>query len=559
MEWLTNALRQNPELALFLSLAIGFAIGRLRLGSFQLGSVLGTLIAGLVVGQFIVDIPNALKSVFFLMFMFAIGFRTGPEFFRSLRSGALIQIALILLFCVTALVATWSAARVLGLGGGTAAGLLAGAQTNSTVLGSATNAAAGLNLEASVRTQVARDVANAYALTYVLGVLLAVWFIPNIGPRLMGVNLRDACREYEQRSDSGVKAESVNSAFREVTVRAYRLPHVMAGQTVREVERRWPVNQRVIIPRIRRADSVVEASATMKLRDGDVLVAAGRPAAFVADTSPLQDEVHDPSLLSLPTVGADLVLTNKSLAGKSLRNVAQEIGARGIFLAGLRRGGRDMPFAPSTIIERGDVLNVAGTKAEVDRVADEIGFGVYPTSSTNLMLVAATIFVGGLIGLPALVVGGITLSLSVSVGVLLAGLTLGYLRSINPRFAGIPDASVNLLESMGLAAFVGCVGIQAGPGVVTALNRSSISLLISAVIVVLLPPTVTILIGYYVARFPPGILLGLCAGAGTSAPTLAALEKAADSKVPTLGYGMACAAGNVLMAVWGTLLVVMGT
>jgi putative transport protein len=559
MDWLANALRQNPELALFLSLAIGFAIGRLRLGSFQLGSVLGTLIAGLVVGQFVIEIPNALESMFFLMFMFAIGFRTGPEFFRSLRSGALVQIGLILLFSVTALGATWSAARLLGLGGGTAAGLLAGAQTNSTMLGSASNAAAGLNLDPSLKTRVAHDVANAYAVTYALGVLLVVWFVPNIGPRLMGVNLRNACLEYERRSDGGVKADSVQSAFREVTVRAYRLPPTLVGQTVGEVEKRWPSNQRVIIPRIRRADSVIEASPTTTLREGDVLAAAGRSSAFVPETNPLEDEVNDPSLLSMPTVGADLVVTNKNLSGKSLRNLALEVGARGIFLAGLRRGGREMPFTPSTLIERGDVLNVAGTKAEVERVAHEIGFGVYPTSSTNLLLVAATIFVGGLIGLPALAIGGISVSLSVSVGVLLAGLVLGYLRSVNPRFAGVPDASVILLESMGLAAFVGCVGIQSGPGVSNAFNGSGIFLLISAVFIALIPHTVTILVGYHVARLPPGILLGLCAGAGTSAPALAALEKAADSKVPTLGYGMACATANILMAVWGTLIVVMGT
>src|SRR6187401_2657870 len=137
MEWLANALRQNPELALFLSLAIGYTIGQLRIGNFQFGSVLGTLIAGLVVGQFVIDVPNAMKSAFFLMFMFAIGFRSGPEFFRSLRSNAAVQVGLIVLFCVTALVVTWSVARIWNFGGGTAAGLLAGAQTNSSALGSA--------------------------------------------------------------------------------------------------------------------------------------------------------------------------------------------------------------------------------------------------------------------------------------------------------------------------------------------------------------------------------------------------------------------------------------
>ena len=161
-------------------------------------------------------------------------------------------------------------------------------------------------------------------------------------------------------------------------------------------------------------------------------------------------------------------LTKKDVAGTSVRSIAAEFVPRGIFMSGLRRGGREMPFTPSTVVERGDVLNVTGNRAEIDRIGDEIGLAVYPTASTDVRLIAASIFLGGLIGLPALVMGGVTLSLGVSVGVLLVGLALGQLRAINPKFGKIPDASVILLESMGLASFVGCVGIQSGPGVISA-------------------------------------------------------------------------------------------
>jgi putative transport protein len=293
------------------------------------------------------------------------------------------------------------------------------------------------------------------------------------------------------------------------------------------------------------------------LRAGDVVAAAGRSSCFVAGTSPLKEEVSDPALLTVPTVTADLVLTNKSRGGQTLLTLAEHVEARGIFLVALRRGGRELPFTASTIVERGDVLSVTGSAAEVDRVADEIGYAIYPSATTDLLSVAVAIFIGGIIGLPAVIVGGVPVSLSVPVGVLLAGLLLGHMGSVHPRFGRIPDASAMLLESMGLAAFVGCVGLQSGPGILTAVLDSGGSLLIAAALVALVPPIVTILVGYYLVRMSPGVLLGLCAGAGTSGPTLAALQKAADSKVPTLGYGMACAAGNVLMAVWGTLLVIM--
>src|SRR5688572_5368724 len=189
MPWLANALRQNPELALFLSLAIGFAIGRLRIRNFQIGPVLGTLLAGLLVGQVVLDVPNALKSIFFLMFMFALGYRTGPEFFNSLRSGALVQLSLILVFCLTALAVTVATARLWSFDSGTAAGLLTGAQTNTTTLGSASNAIDGLDIDDATKARLSKGVANIYAITYVLGVVLVVWFVPSIGPRLMGVDL----------------------------------------------------------------------------------------------------------------------------------------------------------------------------------------------------------------------------------------------------------------------------------------------------------------------------------------------------------------------------------
>src|SRR4030095_3480832 len=161
---------------------------------------------------------------------------------------------------VTALVVTWSVARVWHFGGGTAAGLLAGAQTNSSALGSATSAVAGLNIDTAARTKLDNDVATAYALSYVRGATFIVCFLPNIGPRLMRINLREICREFERKSESGNKPDGANSAFRELTVRAYRLPAVLVGQTVGEVESRWPPDLRVIIPRIRRADSVVETN-----------------------------------------------------------------------------------------------------------------------------------------------------------------------------------------------------------------------------------------------------------------------------------------------------------
>ena len=559
MAWLGDALRENPEVAVFLVLALGAAIGRARWRGFQLGTALGSLVAGLVVGQLGITSPAGTKDVFFLLFLFAVGLRTGAEFFRSLRSSAVPQLILTCILCVTGLALTWGFVRAWNLDGGTAAGLFAGAMTNSTALGTATDAAAGLALDAAARARMADNVATAYALTYLLGLLLPVWFLPAVGPRLMRVNLIEVSRDFEQSLGGNARTSS-NTAYRPIVVRGYRLPAAFEGLTVAEVEHRWPPESRAIVARVRRGEALLDATPGMQLHEGDVVAVAGRSAALIDDTNPLEDyEQHDRGLLEIPTVSADLVLTNRSLAGRTLRDIVDGLGARGIFLLALRRAGRELPFTASTIIERGDVLSVSGTRAEVARVAAEIGYAEYSTTSTDMLLVAGTVALGALIGLPALTAGGFRISVSSPVGVLLAGLALGHLRSTSPRFGRIPEPAALLFESLGLSAFLALVGLQAGPAAIAAVRTSGVSLIAAGVVITLVPHIVTILIGHYLIKLHPAILLGLCAGAGTSTPALAALERAAESRVPTIGYGMACAVGNVLTAVGGTLLVLTGS
>ena len=146
MGWFVTSLRENPELAIFLTLAIGFVIGRVRIGSFRLGNVVGTLLAGVLVGQLDVKIDPLVKTVFFSLFLFATGYKVGPQFFRGLRKNAASQALLTLVLCVVSLITTVLAAKVMGYDAGTAAGLLAGAFTESTVIGTAGNTISRLQL-----------------------------------------------------------------------------------------------------------------------------------------------------------------------------------------------------------------------------------------------------------------------------------------------------------------------------------------------------------------------------------------------------------------------------
>ena len=266
--------------------------------------------------------------------------------------------------------------------------------------------------------------------------------------------------------------------------------------------------------------------------------------------------MDDRALLDLPSVAVDLVMTRKELAGHTLAELAEELGARGVFAERLTRAGLELPFTPATRVERGDVLRLVGTQGNVGRVAALAGHAEWPTEESDLASVAAAIVIGGLVGLPTLRLGHLEIGLGLFVGVLLAGLAFGWLRSLQPRFGHLPPAALRLMDSLGLTGFLAAVGMEAGPDFFRGLAEAGSSLVPATVAVVSLPHLLTILVGRRVFRMHPGILLGVCCGAGTSAPALAAVQEVADSKVPALGYGVACALGNVALAIAAGALVI---
>jgi putative transport protein len=190
---IVETLRAHPEIVLFVTLAIGYGVGRLRLGPLQLNPVIGVLLAGIVVGQLDVAIPAVLQWAFFVLFLFAIGYSTGPQFFRGLRASGLPQAGLAAFLCVAGLATTLLLARIFDFGAGTAAGLLAGGLNASAAIGTAGDAIARLPLDAALRERLETDTTIAFAVTYVVGLFSTVWTLAWLGPRLLGVDLAAEC------------------------------------------------------------------------------------------------------------------------------------------------------------------------------------------------------------------------------------------------------------------------------------------------------------------------------------------------------------------------------
>ncbi len=556
MNWFVDALRHNPELAIFLTLALGFLVGRLKIGGFSLGTVVGTLLAGVLIGQLDIKVPAIVKTVFFDLFLFTTGYKVGPQFFRALKKDAVSQVALTVVLCVTCLVSAFVAAKLLGYDMGTAAGLLAGAFSESTVIGTAGEAINRLAIPTEEKTRLINNIPIAYAVTYLIGTAGLVWFLPVIGPKLMGINLKEEGRRAQAKTVGAAELEpGITSAARRYDVRAYRVSNqFLAKRTIGEIEA-MPKDARVFILRIRRQGQIVEPQPSTVILEDDVIAVATRRAVLVEHGAKIGPEVEDHALLDIPVEMLDVVVTNRTLAGQTVAELARHEVARGVFLQKLVRAGEEMPVVPEMTIDRGDVMSLVGPRPEVERAAKELGYPDWPTNTTDMIFVGTGIVLGGLVGLLSITIVGLPLTLTASGGALVMGLVFGWLRSVRPLIGRIPEPAIWIFDTVGLCVFIGVVGLSAGPGFVAGLQTTGISLVVVGLVCALIPHTVAILFGRYVLRMNPLILLGACAGAGTITAALRAIQDEAQSKVPALGYTVPYAIGNILLTAWGPVIV----
>jgi putative transport protein len=561
LDYLTQALREHQELAVFLTLAIGFFIGRLKIGTFSLGTAVGTLLAGVAIGQLNIQVPAVVKYVFFDLFLFTTGYKVGPQFFRALKKDALPQLAITLVLCVTCLLAAYTAAKLLGYDLGTAAGMLAGAFTESTVIGTASDAIGRLaTISDAEKTRLVNNIPVAYAVTYLIGTAFIVWFLPNMGPKLMRVDLKEEARKLRAKIAASNAGEAETpSAYQALAVRAYQVTNPnLINRSVAELEAR-PKQARVFIARIRRDGRIIEPNPDTVVRESDVVAVLTRSELLTARGAEIGAEVDDKELLDFPIEFLDVVITNKSLVGKSILDLSAMEFAQGVFLKKLTRVGEPMPLSPATRIERGDVMTLVGAMRDVERAAKNLGYADRQTVMTDMIFVGLGIVLGGLVGLLTITIGGLPLTLTASGGALIMGLIFGWLRAVHPTFGRIPGSAMWIFDTVGLTVFMACVGLAAGPSFFSGLQKSGISLVFVGLVIAVLPHTVSILFGRYVLKMNPVIVLGACSGAGTITAALRAIQEEAQSDLPALGYTVPYAIGNIVLTSWGPVLVAMMT
>jgi putative transport protein len=547
-----------PLLCLFLSVAAGQIVGRVHVKGVGFGGVVGTLIAGIVIGILASpELPELLRWSFFYLFLFSIGYSVGPQFFGSLKKDAVPQIVLALVVAVSGLAAVIGVTALFGFDEGIAVGLLSGGMTQSAALGTGLSAISELPIADAEKTALAANAPLADAITYGFGDLGLILFLTAIGPRIMRADLKRDARQLEEALAAGRPVRVPPGAH--YGVRAYRVDNQqVASSTLAALEERYG-DARLSVQRVQRGAELLSLTPTLELNHGDRLVVSAQRRAFANAERDIGPEIDDPLLLSVPVTSAAVVITSRDVDGRTIGELAVDPRMRGVYLATLHRGPEPMPREPWTVLERGDVVQLTGAPDDVDRAARYAGFVERDLSRTDLMFIAAGICAGILVGLLQFDVGGIALGLGTAGSILVVGLVAGWARSRYPVFGAIPEPAQRLLMDIGLIVFIAMVGMHAGPHAVEAYRTSGgayfASIFAAGLVVTIVPLAAGTVVARYVLRMSPLMALGGLAGAQTCTPGLNALREAADSNVATLGYTVPYAIGNILLTIWGPVVV----
>jgi putative transport protein len=545
-----------PEIFLLLAVGIGTILGRLRIRGFSIGTTACTLIVAVLVGQLgTFTFPSVLRIVLFSLFVFTIGYRSGPEFFASLSVRTLAQVALALVLGGTGLIIVLAFAYIFALDPGTASGLAAGALTQSSVIGTASGALAQLGLPKTVLDQQEANIAAGYAVTYVLGYILTLLFVPFVAPKLMRIELKAEAAKLEAELSGGTPPKTENLAYRKFQARAYRVA-AAAGKTLKRIEDE--IGSRTVIERIVRRGTDVQPHLDTILEAGDDIVITGPTAAIVAARPIIGTEIDaDEILRAIPGNVVDVLVDNRKLHGRSIKEVAERVGddARGVFLRALTRMGREAPLSPDTRIYIGDVMTLVGSTRNIERAATQVGHILHSGDRTDIAFLATGIATGLLVGLFSVKVGSIPLTLGGGGGALIAGLVCGWLRSRRPTMGAMPPTAQQTLSDIGLGGFIAAIGLGNGHAAWTAIQAHGLLLVGMGLTVTLVPLIVATLFAHHVLRMNPVLTCGALAGAMTVDAAVTACCEIAESQTPVLGVAVPYAVGNVVLTVLGPIIV----
>ena len=541
----------NPVISIFICLALGYLIGKLKIKSFTIGATVGTLLVGLLIslvfkGVGTYEIDGTVKTIFFSLFIFAIGYEVGPSFFASLKSSGLKIIILSLFFAVAAFVVSIVLFKAFGIGAGEAGGILAGSLTQSAILGTADSTMKGMISGTELKTAESQ-MAIAYALTYVFGTVGVVVFLKNGAAKLIGVNLTDTVKKKIDQTNFH-ESSSENTVVGNIKARAFCIENSaeFIGKTIGSVEEQY--GDDLTITQIIRKGKKVSLAPDVQLLEGDTVTIIGLLDAVLHFEAPGMKETDDSEALKLDVIKQEIVLTNHF----SL-DVIKHLSENGIVISEKKRDNNVL--SEDQALKALDHLTLVGPKALITKVVKKLGYVKDTGTETDVSFISMGLVVGLLIGAISFVVSGIPITLGSGGGALIGGLLFGYYQDKHSNYGLMPKATRWFCKSVGLNLFIAIVGLTSGASFLSALQSMGVKVLLIGVLVTILPHIASVYFGKFVLKLDAVDIIGALCGAGTCTAALNGVVEEYDSSIFAIAYTPGYAMGNILLTVLGPLVV----
>ncbi|MEJ4043308.1 MULTISPECIES: aspartate:alanine antiporter [unclassified Erwinia] len=549
-----DLLSRNYILLLFVVLSLGLCLGKLRLGSIQLGNSIGVLVVSLLLGQQHFSINTEALNLGFMLFIFCVGVEAGPNFFSIFFRDGKNYLMLAIVMVTSAMILALGLGKLFGWDIGLTAGMLAGSMTSTPVLVGAGDTLRQMMTESGSLSQAQDHLSLGYALTYLVGLvslIVAARYLPKLQHQDLPTSAQQIARE------RGLDPDSKRKVYLPV-IRAYRVgPELVAwsdGKNLRELGIYRQTG--CYIERIRRNGILANPDGDAVLQPGDEISLVGYPDAHSRLDPSFRNgkEVFDRDLLDMRIVNEEIVVKNNNAVNKRLSQL--KLTDHGCFLNRVIRSQIEMPIDDSIILNKGDVLHISGEAKRVKSVADRIGFISIHSQVTDLLAFCSFFIIGLMIGMINFQFSSFNFGIGNAAGLLFAGIMLGFLRANHPTFGYIPQGALTMVKEFGLMVFMAGVGLSAGSGINQGLGETGLLMLAAGLIVSLLPVVICFLFGALVLKMNRALLFGAIMGARTCAPAMEIISDTARSNIPALGYAGTYAIANVLLTLAGTLIVV---
>lgn len=549
MSAIIDFLQKNPSIAIFICLALGYLVGKLRYKSFSLGSTVGTLLIGLLLGQLtIFHIAPIVKNIFFSFFIFTIGYEVGPAFANSFKKSGIKLVIHSIFFSVVAFAVAIICFKVFHVGPGEGAGIIAGSLTQSAVIGTSASAISALDISSAQKTAMESRVAIAYAITYIFGTIGILIFLKNIAPLLLHVNLKEETKRMIEKINFKGDSSNTSTVMNNIKMRAFLVNDGSSfiGQDIGTIEKNF--KYKITFEKVFHNNQEVKFNQDTKLAAGDYITLIGDLSDMIKVANSNLSETDDVKYRTISLKKSEIVLT-KTFNIKNLSDLYNN----NIMLTSVKRNGKVLD--DETQMKNGDFLEILGPEHAIDKIIKEFGYVKDSGSDTDVSYLTFGIIVGVLIGTLALTIHGVPITLGAGGGALFGGLLFGWYQNKHPHFGQIPASTRWFLKSVGLNLFIAVVGLEAGAAFIPALKSMGVVVLLIGIAVALIPHVLSLYFGKYALKLEPVDIIGSLCGAGTITAALNAIVEDNGSSIFALSYTPSYAIGNILITVMGPLVI----